>query len=37
MNSAVFHLSGPLHLCGKSHFIADEPALQGQLYAKFLF
>lgn len=37
MNSAVFHLSGPLHLCGKSHFIADEPPLQGQLYAKFLF
>jgi len=37
MNSETYHLSGTLHLCGKSHFIADEPPLQGELYAKFLF
>ena len=37
MNSEPYHLSGTLHLCGKSRFIADEPPLQGELYAKFLF
>jgi xanthine dehydrogenase molybdopterin-binding subunit B len=31
------HLSGALHLTGKSRFIADEAPLQGTLYAKFLF
>ena len=37
MNSEPYHLSGTLHLCGKSRFIADEPPLPGELYAKFLF
>ncbi len=31
------HLSGALHLSGKSRFIADEAPLQGTLFAKFFF
>lgn len=31
------HLSGALHLTGKSRFIADEAPLNGTLYAKFCF
>ncbi|MDD4309744.1 MAG: molybdopterin-dependent oxidoreductase [Candidatus Cloacimonetes bacterium] len=31
------HLSGSLHLTGKSRFIADDAPLQGMLHAKFLF
>ena len=37
MSKLPHHLAGPLHLRGKSRFIADEPSLQGMLYAKFLF
>jgi len=37
MSKLPHHLAGPLHLCGKSRFIADEPLLQGMLHAKFLF
>jgi len=37
MSKLPYHLAGPLHLCGKSRFIADEPELKGMLYAKFLF
>jgi xanthine dehydrogenase large subunit len=31
------HLSGALHLTGKSRFIADEAAVAGMLHAKFFF
>ncbi|MDY0152801.1 MAG: molybdopterin-dependent oxidoreductase [Candidatus Cloacimonas sp.] len=33
----VKHLSGALHLTGKSHFIGDEAPLAGMLHTKFLF
>jgi xanthine dehydrogenase large subunit len=35
--SKAKHLSGALHLTGKSRFIADEAPLSGMLHAKFLF
>ncbi len=31
------HISGKLHLTGRSHFIADEAPISGMLHAKFLF
>ena len=37
MPKLPYHLSGKLHLCGKSRFIGDESPLAGQLYASFFF
>ncbi|MDD2228003.1 MAG: molybdopterin-dependent oxidoreductase [Candidatus Cloacimonetes bacterium] len=34
---AVSHISGRLHLTGRSHFIADDAPLSGMLHAKFFF
>jgi len=33
----VSHISGRLHLTGKSHFIADDAPLSGMLHARFFF
>ncbi|PKN73582.1 MAG: xanthine dehydrogenase [Candidatus Cloacimonetes bacterium HGW-Cloacimonetes-3] len=34
---STHHLSGKLHLTGRSHFIADEAPVAGMLHAKLLF
>ncbi|MDD4686487.1 MAG: molybdopterin-dependent oxidoreductase [Candidatus Cloacimonadaceae bacterium] len=37
MAKLPWHISGKLHVSGRSRFIGDEAPLQGMLYAKFLF
>ncbi|HOH97857.1 MAG TPA: molybdopterin-dependent oxidoreductase [Candidatus Cloacimonadota bacterium] len=37
MAKLPWHVSGKLHVSGRSRFVADEAPLQGMLYAKFLF
>ncbi|HNQ55658.1 MAG TPA: hypothetical protein PKG66_09600, partial [Methanothrix sp.] len=37
MAKLPWHISGKLHVSGRSRFIGDEAPLEGMLYAKFLF
>lgn len=37
MAKTPWHISGPLHVRGKSRFVGDEAPLHGMLYAKFFF
>lgn len=37
MKKLPWHIAGPLHVTGRSHFIADAAPLPGMLHAKILF